>query len=99
MLITESQFAIPISNLPKPEPIDSSEFKCPFESGYFINKKDCSLFWQCSHYIAHPGKCSNGLVFNTDINVCDYKSPQCPSYDFNSRFRADSFDSCKQLKN
>ncbi|XP_025832634.1 chitin-binding domain protein cbd-1 [Agrilus planipennis] len=43
-------------------------------SVYLPHKSDCSKFYECSNGVPIELSCPDGLVFNTDLSVCDYRA-------------------------
>lgn len=48
------------------------EVNCSTERQYFPNESDAGSFYQCSNGVPIYQPCPAGLIFNPDINVCDY---------------------------
>ncbi|GFU13731.1 chondroitin proteoglycan 2 [Nephila pilipes] len=47
-------------------------FNCPTRFGLFPDSKNCTRFYQCSHWKEHHKKCPSNLHFNPDLQVCDW---------------------------
>ncbi|KAJ9600164.1 hypothetical protein L9F63_009574, partial [Diploptera punctata] len=49
---------------------------CPAKDGRFAtllpHPSSTSFYYECSNGIAYCMPCPSGLVFNTDLSVCDY---------------------------
>merc|ERR1711915_1095793 len=56
-----------------PMPADA-EVSCPADINDFIipNPDDCSQFFKCSWGTPYLYQCPNGLLFNPDLDVCDW---------------------------
>ncbi|XP_065571764.1 chondroitin proteoglycan 2-like isoform X2 [Artemia franciscana] len=49
-----------------------SAFACPEPDGYFPDPDACDAFYICEAGIASRQQCPPGLVFNVDLETCDY---------------------------
>ena len=50
--------------------------------GYFSHPTSCNLFIICSNNNPVIKSCPTGLVYNANLQTCDYNSPTCPKYDY-----------------
>ncbi|XP_055522436.1 peritrophin-1-like [Wyeomyia smithii] len=46
----------------------------PLYSVYLRHESDCSKFYQCSNGVPMELQCPSGLLFNDQLNVCDWPS-------------------------
>ncbi|TKX27991.1 cuticular protein SlCPAP3-E4 [Spodoptera litura] len=62
------------------EQIPKATDQCPNQYGYYaIENGDCSKYIMCQEGAATVMECPMGLVFNSEISICDWPSnvPQC----------------------
>ncbi|XP_013782871.1 uncharacterized protein LOC106467097 [Limulus polyphemus] len=48
-------------------------FDCPEEFGSFPDKEDCTKYYVCVFGEVNPERCSGGLMFNTELETCDWQ--------------------------
>lgn len=63
-----------------PLPSGSSEFVCPSD-GFFRDPNNCKVYFHCSNGQAYKSVCNSGLVFDSEMNVCNWADQvsDCPS--------------------
>ncbi|XP_047111954.1 uncharacterized protein LOC124788720 [Schistocerca piceifrons] len=69
----DRKLPIDVIDCPQPSPGES------FNVTFYPNEEDCTKYWECDNGLLRNGSCPNGLIWNNDLQVCDWPyNYDCP---------------------
>ncbi|XP_059469194.1 endochitinase [Neocloeon triangulifer] len=86
--VQQTQTQAPAVKPPKPAPVSGGNFvdaeaACKAGAEYAKHPDDCGKYFRCVHGKPVEFTCKSGLVFNPELNICDWpenvQRPECPN--------------------